>query len=344
MDRPRSTLAPHLASRFARIVLGSVHREYPAKPDHVLNEEGDACPPRTLHPAFFGCFDWHSAVHGHWLLVRLLRLMPGLPEADAMRTALSASLTPERIAAEVGYLRRPNTGSFERTYGWAWLLKLAEELDRARAGPDAAPRAWADALVPLADEMVRRYLAYLPRAVYPIRTGVHANTAFGLAFAHDYAVAAGHRDLHALVDRKALEFFGRDEDYPAHLEPGGADFFSPALMEADLIRRVLPPAEFTPWFRRFLPGADRGEPAALFTPARVSDRADLQIVHLDGLNLSRAWNMRNLARAVPQDDPARHALAASADQHAAATLPHVCSGHYAGEHWLATFAVLMLTT
>ncbi len=340
MHETTLALTPGAASRFARLVLAGLHREYPGKLDHVLDDGASLRSPRSLHPAFFGCFDWHSAVHGHWLLARLLRQFPGLPEAGAIRDALDASLTPANIAAEVEYLRLPGAGAFERTYGWAWLLMLAEELGRARTPP---ARTWSDALAPLAEAFVRRYLEYLPRADYPIRTGVHANSAFGLAFAHDYAVAAGHVPLRAIVEGKALVFFERDEDYPAHLEPGGADFFSSALIEADLMRRVLPPAKFGAWFRRFLPGVGRKEPGALFTPAKVSDRADPQIVHLDGLNLSRAWNMRNLARALPQHDPARHALAASADQHAAASLPHVCSGDYAGEHWLATFAVLTLT-
>jgi Protein of unknown function (DUF2891) len=329
MHETTLALTSDAASRFARLVLAALHREYPGKLDHVLDDQASLRSPKSLHPAFFGCFDWHSAVHGHWLLARLLRLFPDLSEGGPIRTALDASLTTANIAAEVVYLQRPGSGS----------------LELACAGT-AQARAWSEALGPLAQAFVRRYLEYLPRADYPIRTGVHANSAFGLAFAHDYALAGGHVPLRALAERKALEFFGSDEDYPAHLEPGGADFFSPALMEADLMRRVLPPAAFPAWFRRFLPGvgAEIGpQPPWLFRPAKVSDRADLQIVHLDGLNLSRAWNMRNLARALPPDDPARPVLTASADRHAAASLPHVCSGQYSGEHWLATFAVLALT-
>jgi hypothetical protein len=328
------------ASRFARLVLAGLHREYPSKLDHVLNDEAALQPPRRLHPAFFGCFDWHSAVHGHWVLARLVRLTPALPEAHEIRTALAQSLTPENIAGEVAYLSRPNTGTFERTYGWAWLLKLAEELGRGHQ-----TRELSRVLEPLTAAFVRRYLDYLPRADYPIRTGVHASSAFGLAFAHDYAVATAHKGLHELVEAKALAFFGRDADYPAHLEPGGADFFSPALMEAELMRRVLPAPEFGHWFERFLPGAGRSQPANLFEPAAVSDRADLQIVHLDGLNLSRAWCLRNLSRARSLQGAASvaAALKAAADRHLAASLPHVCSSEYAGEHWLATFAVLAIT-
>ncbi len=325
------------ASRFARLALDGVGREYPNKLDHVLNNDGDVLNPRRLHPAFFGCFDWHSSVHAHWLLARLLRLFPAFPEAAAASTALDGSLTPANIAVELAYLARPNTMAFERTYGWAWLLKLAEELGRSTT---AAAGGWAAALDPLARAFVDRYLAYLPKAGYPIRTGLHANSAFGLAFAHDYAVAKGHRELERLTAETALRFFARDRDYPAHLEPGGSDFFSPALMEADLMRRMLPRSEFAGWFDRFLPGAAGAEPEALFRPAGVSDRGDLQIVHLDGLNLSRAWCFRSLASALPG-----HAatLASAAERHLAASLPHVRSGDYAGEHWLATFAVLALT-
>lgn len=338
-------LTHETASAFARLVLAGIGREYPHKLDHVMDSDGDVLPPRALHPVFFGCFDWHSAVHGHWLLARLLRLLPDLPEAAAIRAALSNSLTPEKIAGEVAYLARPNSGSFERTYGWAWLLKLAEELERSAGGAEAEEkrRQWAAALAPLAAAFVERYLAYLPKLDYPIRTGVHANTAFGLMFAHDYAALAGRTDLRGLVEHKALAFYARDENYPAHFEPGGADFFSPALLEAALMRRVLPAGPFAAWLRRFLPGLAEGQPRALFEPARVSDRADLQIVHLDGLNLSRAWCMRNIAQALPPDDSARAVLEEAASRHIEAGAAHVCSGSYAGEHWLATFAVLALT-
>jgi hypothetical protein len=334
------TLSPAAASSFVKVVLAGLHREYPNKLDLVLADDGSLLPPRRLHPAFFGCFDWHSAVHGHWLLARLLRLMPGLPEAPQIREALGRSLTADNIAGEIAFLSRPFTAGFERTYGWAWLLKLTEELHR---GGTAECRAWAANLSPLADAFVARYLAYLPKLDYPIRTGVHPNTAFGLAFAHDYAVHIDHVVLRELVERTAREFFERDRDYPARFEPGGADFFSASLLEADLMRRVMEDGEFAGWFDRFLPGAARAQPAAIFEPARVSDRADLQIVHLDGLNLSRAWCLRNIASALPREHPACTAMTGAADRHAEAAISHVCSGHYGGEHWLATFAVLALT-
>ena len=333
------TLTTEQASRFARLALAGIGREYPNKPDHVLNDEGDVLGPRTLHPAFYGCFDWHSAVHSHWLLVRLLRLVPDLPEAQQVRTALSEHLTADNLLAERAYLDRPNRRSFERTYGWAWLLKLAEEL-RIWDHPHA--RQWSLNLQPLADRFVELYLDFLPRLTYPIRTGTHPNTAFGLAFALDYARTVAHQGLEALVVKRALSYFGADRHYPAEWEPGGGDFFSPCLMEAELMRRVLPPDEFRGWLYAFLPGVSRGEPPGLFTPATVTDRTDPQIVHLDGLNLSRAWCMRGIASALGPHDPAHTVLVESARRHTGTSLPHVASGNYMGEHWLATFALLAL--
>jgi hypothetical protein len=275
------------------------------------------------------------------MLVRLLRLFPDLPEKDEIRAVLAEHLTAEKLQAEADYITKPNRQSFERPYGWAWLLKLAEEL-HAWDDPDA--RTWSRNLRPLADTIAGRYVAYFPKQTYPIRTGVHPNTAFGLAFALDYARATGHAALRELVEERSRTYFATDADVPAAWEPGGADFFSPSLMEADLMRRVLPPAEFRAWFKRFLPGAANGEPKALFEPAIVTDRSDPQLVHLDGLNLSRAWCMRGIATALPPDDPARTALTESAARHAEAGLRHVASGEYVGEHWLASFAVYLLTT
>ena len=330
-------LTPELASRFACLVLAGVNREYPNKLDHVINGQEEVRSPRELHPAFFGCFDWHSAVHGHWLLARILRMFPEGQAAGQIRAALSKSLTPRNIGIEIAYLSRPNSGSFERTYGWAWLLKLAEEISRCTHASVEGSGGWLDALWPLAEAFEHRFLNYLPRAEYPIRTGVHPNTAFALAFAHDFAAHFGRTELRLLVDMKAEGYYLGDVDYPAHLEPSGADFFSPALMEADLMRRVLDRDAFSAWFIRFLAGAARAEPRCLFEPAGVSDRSDLQIVHLDGLNLSRAWNLRNVGNALGLD------LRAAAARHIDASLPHVASGSYAGEHWLATFAMLALT-
>jgi hypothetical protein len=339
--RPTAGLSQEQASAFARLALTSIRREFPNKPDHVVNGPDDARPPRALHPAFYGSYDWHSAVHGHWALVRLLRLVPDLPERAEVRAALSAHLTEANLRAEAAYFSRPNSKSFERTYGWAWLLKLAEEL-HGWDDPDA--RQWSRNLRPLADVVVARYRDFLPKQTYPIRTGVHPNTAFGLAFALDYARAVGDRPLRELAEERSRAYFAADANYPAAWEPGGEDFFSPALMEADLMRRVLSPEEFRAWLTRFLPGAAAGEPKNLFTPAVVTDRSDPKLVHLDGLNLSRAWCLRGIASALPAGDPARKVLANSAARHAAAALPHVASGDFVGEHWLATFAVYLLST
>jgi hypothetical protein len=335
------TMKPEQAAAFARLALKGLAKEYPNKPGDVLNSDADVKGPRVVHPAFYGCFDWHSSVHGHWMLVRLLRLFPDLPEKQQIRTVLARHLTAKNLQAETAVLTRPNAQSFERPYGWAWLLKLAEELHR---WDDPEAREWSRNLQPLVDRIVARYLAFFPRQTYPIRSGVHASTAFGLAFALDYAQTVGHKPLRELIEQRSRTYFGKDAGIPAAWEPDGADFFSPSLMEADLMRRVLPPAEFQDWLRRFLPELAKGEPKTLFVPATVTDRTDPQLVHLDGLNLSRAWCMRSIAAALSRGDPARKMLAESAARHAEAGLRHVASGDYAGEHWLASFAVYMLST
>ena len=329
------------ASHFAALALKCVTREFPNKPEHVINNNSEVQSPKTLHPAFYGCYDWHSSVHGHWMLVRLLKLFPQLPEAAQIRSALNTNLTAENIKGEVAYMMQPNRQSFERTYGWAWTLKLVEEL---QSGNGSEFTVWSDNLMPLAEVIAASYRSFLPKQTYPIRTGVHPNTAFGLAFALDYAKATGDRALEALLKERSRTYFSKDTNYPGAWEPGGEDFFSPALMEADLMRRVMKPAEFAAWFHRFLPGVAKGNPRALLQPALVTDRSDPKLVHLDGLNLSRAWCMRSIARALPANDPPRAVLSESADKHAAAALAHVASGDYAGEHWLASFAVYLLST
>lgn len=328
------------ASLFAGLALHGITREYPNKLDHVMNSQDEVQSPSSLHPVFFGSYDWHSCVHGHWLLVRLLKRFPDLPEAEEIRRTLSTLITAENISAELTYLGQSSRASFERTYGWAWLLKLAEEL---YGWDDEDGRRWAMALQPLADAFSQRYLEFLPKQDYPIRRGVHPNTAFGIAFALDYARTVGDNPLEELLQERALSYFGEDKNYPAEWEPDGDDFFSRSLMEADLMRRVLGPEDFPGWFRDFLPGLEGGEPESLLEPAEVSDRTDPKIVHLDGLNLSRAWCMRLIARDLPEADSRRETLMSSAARHALATLPHIASGNYAGEHWLATFAVYMLT-
>ncbi len=329
------------ASHLADLALKGICKEYPNKPDHVLNHPGDVRDPRSLHPAFYGCFDWHSAVHGHWMLVRLLRLFPELPEGKAARSRMSGNLTAGNLAAEAAYLNAPNRQSFERMYGWAWLLKLAEEL---HDWEDEDGRRWFGSLRPLTEAIVARIMDFLPRQRYPIRTGVHPNTAFGLAFALDFARRCVVYPLEQLVSERALTYYQADTDYPASWEPGGEDFFSPSLMEADLMRRVLPSAQFRVWLHKFIPGLSQGRPQSLLDPAVVTDRHDPKLVHLDGLNLSRAWCMRSIASSLPEEDPARPVLLASSIRHTDVALEYVASGDYLGEHWLATFAVYLLST
>lgn len=328
------------ASNFAQLTLKCVQKTYPNQPGLILNAPEDVKAPEKAHPAFYGCYDWHSSVHGHWMLARLLRLFPALPEAAQIKKALGKNLSAKNIEIEAAYFNRPDTKAFERTYGWAWTLKLAQELN-ASTTPEA--KAWTVNLKPLADTLAARYLDFLPKQVYPIRTGLHPNTAFGLAFALDYANAANDPKLKDLLIARSNDYFGKDTDYPAKLEPGGSDFLSPALAEADLMHRVLSADQFATWFHAFLPGIARGDPKNLLEIAIVSDRSDPQLGHLDGLNLSRAWSMRRIAAALPAGDPARAVLEESGYTHAVDGLRNVATGHYEGEHWLGSFAVYLLT-
>lgn len=327
-------LTPALASQFARIALSHVAREYPNKMDHVLDGPGDIRGPRDLHPIFCGSFDWHSCVHGYWLLATLLRLQPGIPEAPAIRALFDDAFTPAKVAAECAYLDRPSARGFERPYGWGWLLKLQAEL-MAHDAP------WAAAHQPLATAFADRFRDFLPRAAYPIRSGVHSSTAFALALASDYARAVGDDALLGLFQAKARDWHLADRDAPAW-EPSGDEFLSATLTTAECLRRLLPRDEYLGWLAAYLPRMAQQQPATLFTPATVSDRTDGKIVHLDGLNLSRAWCWREIAAALPSGDPARAAAAQAAERHLAASLPHV-AGDYMGEHWLASFALLALT-
>jgi Protein of unknown function (DUF2891) len=333
-------LTQESASNFAQLTLKCVQKEYPNQPGLILNAAEDVRVPAVVHPAFYGCYDWHSSVHGHWMLARLIRMFPALPERAQIVKALDANLSAAHIQVEAAYFKRAGTQAFERTYGWAWVLKFAEELHRGTS-PEA--KRWQQNLQPLTDALVQRYLDFLPKQTYAIRTGLHPNTAFGLAFALDYANAVGHTALKDLLIARSLDYFGKDVDYPAKLEPNGSDFLSPALAEADLMRRVLAPAEFATWFRAYLPRMDRGEPKNLLEIAVVTDRSDPQLGHLDGLNLSRAWCMRHIAAALPAGDLSRAHLAAAGYTHAVDALKNVATGHYEGEHWLASFAVYLLT-
>ncbi len=317
------------ASRFARIALDHVGREYPHKLDQVLMGSADVQLPRALHPAFYGSFDWHSCVHGWWLLLMVLRLHPELAEAGEIVARADATLTPANIAAECAYLERPGTGGFERPYGWAWALALHLEAERhGGAG-------WGEALYPLAHAFADRFREHLPRLTYPICTGTHGNTAFALLLVLDWA-EANAPDLADLVALRAIEWFGPDRNASAW-EPGGDDFLSPTLTEAMLMARIYDAETFRRWLDGYLPDLAAGEPTTLFTPAIVSDRSDGKIAHLDGLNLSRAWAWRTMANTL--DGATRVLLRETADAHEAAALPHLAQD-YAGEHWLATFALL----
>jgi len=331
------SLTAEIASRFAGIALGHVTREYPNKLDHVMAGPQDVKSPRALHPLFFGSFDWHSCVHGHWLLARLYRRLPQLPEAAAIRGLLDAQFTGEKVAGELRYLEQPAARGFERPYGWAWALALQAELLRHESGEG---RRWAAALAPLAKELVRRFEAYLPLAAYPVRAGAHFNTAFALLLAREYAVGARNSGFAGLCAEAALRWYRGDRGCPAW-EPSQDDFLSPALMEAALMADVMPKEDFAAWLAAFLPRAAHGEPATLFTPAAVSDRTDGKIAHLDGLNLSRAWCWRRIVAELPPGDPLAARAQAAIDAHLASALAHV-AGDYMGEHWLATFALLAL--
>ncbi len=325
------------ASRFAAAALGHVTREYPNKMDHVLTGPGDVQGPRALHPIFFGSFDWHSCVHGWWTLFTLLRLYPDMPEAPRIKALADALFTPENVAAETAYLARPGSRGFERPYGWAWLLMLAAEMVR----PDtAANRQWSEAIKPLAVAFADRFKAYLPLSNYPVRVGTHYNTAFALRLTSEAAAVLGDDELVKMCGARSLDWHLTDQDCQAW-EPSQDEFLSPALMEAALMQHILPCGEFEGWLAQFLPRLDRREPATLFQPASVSDRSDGKIAHLDGLNLSRAWCWREIARALPSDDLRRGIALEAAETHLDAALPHV-TGDYMGEHWLASFALLAL--
>ena len=336
-DSDRDVLTAEAAADLAAVALGHVRREYPNKLDHVLDGAADARTPSSLHPIFYGSFDWHSCVHSYWLLASLRRLCPTLPQSKAIEALFDDALTDVKVAAECAYLARPSARGFERPYGWAWLLMLQAELLRH---VDPLGRHWAIALGPLAQAFVERFLSYLPKAGYPVRAGVHTNTAFALRLAAEYCATAGDEDLRKLLEDRARHWYGTDVDCQAW-EPCGDDFLSSALMEAECMRSLLPAQDFDTWFAGFLPRLREGEPVTLFRPATVSDRSDGKIAHLDGFNLSRAWCWRELTTALADADPLRQLVDATAKRHLQASLPHL-TGDYMGEHWLASFALLAL--
>jgi hypothetical protein len=321
------------AARFARLALDCVHKEYPNKIAHSMNSDADVKPPRELTPAFYGCFDWHSSVHGHWLLVRLTRLFPEAPFAADARRALAQSLTPANIAVETRYLNANGRTSFERPYGLAWLLQLAAEL-KEWDDPDA--RRWSAALAPLEQAATTRIDDWLPKLAHPIRTGEHNNTAFGMGLMLDYAHGSGNVTFARLVESRARDYYLKDKACPLSYEPSGEDFLSPCLAEADLMRRILPPAEFAPWFTAFLPQID-------LEPTRVADVTDGKLYHLAGLNLSRAWMLNGIVSKLAAADPRRARLTALSARLRQAGLESIRSEHYEGGHWLGTFAVYLVS-
>ena len=333
------------AARFAALALKCLHQEYPNHISHTLNGDADARPARELTPAFYGCLDWHSDVHGHWLLVRLIRQFPDAPFVGEARAAVARSLTPQNVAAEIAYLRAAGRASFERPYGLAWLLQLAAELRRFE-DPDA--HAWYATLAPLETEVTARLESYLPRLHYPIRIGEHDQSAFSLGLMWDWAAVSGDARMHALLTDAAERFYRRDRICPLAYEPSGEDFLSPCLAEADFMRRVLAPPAFAHWLGDFLPQIPRGRAGSTdltswMPPGVVTDRADPKLAHIDGLNLSRAWMLEGIAHGLPPGDARIAALRATAAKHAAAALPAVTGEHYEGGHWLGTFAVYLTT-
>jgi Protein of unknown function (DUF2891) len=331
------------SARFAALALKCLHQEYPNHISHTLNSAADVRAPHELTPAFYGCLDWHSDVHGHWLLVRLLRLFPDAPFAAQARAELARSFTAANIAGETAYLHGEGRTSFERPYGLAWLLRLAAEL---RVSSDADMQHWSATLAPLETEAVARLESWLPKLHYPIRIGEHDQTAFSFGLIWDWAAVSGDAHMQTLLRDAAQRFYFADHNCPLAYEPSGEDFLSPCLAEADFMRRVLPTAVFGRWLSAFLPQIPRSaraqaKGAPWLSPGVVTDRADPKLAHIDGLNLSRAWMLEGIAHALPPGDPRIAVLLATAAKHADASLPAVTGEHYEGGHWLGTYALYL---
>jgi hypothetical protein len=328
------------AQRFADLALACVAKEYPNKIAHTLESDEDAKPPRLLTPVFFGCYDWHSAVHAHWLLARLARTFPEAPFAMKAREALGKSFTPANVAGEVRYLAGPGRATFERPYGLAWLLQLGAEL---RGWGEPEPRRWSAALKPLEDAAATRLREWIPKLSYPIREGEHAQTAFAFGLVLDWGKATENRDMVAFLEKRVRELYMNDRACPLSYEPSGQDFLSPCLAEADLMRRVLPPEPFAGWLEAFLPSIPKQRSAAWLPVVVTTDPSDGKLAHLDGLNLSRAWMLEGIASGLPPTDSRLPALRAAAVAHRKSGLAAITGAHYEGGHWLGTFAVYLAT-
>ena len=328
------------AERFARLTLACINKEYPNKLSHLLNSDADVAPPRKLTPAFCGCYDWHSSVHGHWLLVRLIRTFPAAPFAGAAREALRKSLSAENLQQEAAYLRATGRASFERPYGLAWLLQLCAEL---REWDDPQAREMSANLRPLEDAAVERLSTWLPKLSHPVRIGEHDQTAFALGLLLDYARIIQNDEFAKLLSDQARKFFLADKNCPLGYEPSGEDFLSPSLGEADVMRRVLPSSEFAKWLNNFMPQLRHAANVDWLPVAISPDPSDPKLAHLDGLNLSRAWMIEGILFALPADDARRGALTAIAELHRRAGLAAVTGEHYEGGHWLGSFAVYLVT-
>src|ERR1700723_320995 len=328
------------SERCANLALACVHKEDPNHISHTLNSDADPAPPRKLTPAFYGCYDWHSSVHGHWLLVRLVRTFPDAPFVSAAREALRQSLTAENIVQEAAYLRGEGRSSFERPYGLAWLLQLVAEL---REWDDPQAKEMTANLHPLEEVALERLKNWLPKLSTPVRIGEHDQTAFALGLILDYAHGNGDQKLAELVVSKAKQFYFNDKDCPLAYEPSGEDFLSPCIGEADLMRRVLPSQDFGPWLRTFMPQISTSGAAKWLQPVVSPDPSDPKLAHLDGLNLSRAWMLEGIAAGLPKSDKRLPSIMASAEAHRRAGLAAVTGEHYEGGHWLGSFAVYMVT-
>ncbi len=328
------------AQRFADLALACVHKEYPNKIAHSMNSDADVGPPRKLTPAFYGCYDWHSSVHGHWLLARLARMYPDAPFAAPARAALRQSLTPEHIRQEVAYLNAEGRAAFERPYGLAWLMQLGQEL---REWNDPLARELAANLRPLEQATGARLKTWLPKLSHPVRAGEHSQTAFAMGLLLDAARGSADNRFADLLATKARDYFLADRDCPLAYEPSGEDFLSPCLAEADVMRRVLTPTEFAGWLKAFMPGIPGNGSGDWLKPAVVTDPSDPKLGHLDGLNLSRAWMLEGIVSGLPANDRRIASLRASAEAHRTAGLASVTGGHYEGGHWLGSFAVYLVT-